>query len=151
MSDTKIKFILDALVRSAETCLVEAKPIVEYIKNHDDVFYEDLKDAFQKHFPSTRFEDEELTDIVEDALLDITNYSQKVLREIEPFERNLLHKKTLRKERKSYPFLYLVWNGDVYDSTEIEALKKLNNEIDQSKRNLTERGVIEMAVENYRS
>jgi hypothetical protein len=51
---------------------------------------------------------------------------------------------------KDFPFLAKVWSGDLYDASELEALKVLSEELKTTKKSFSQRGIIEKGCKHFK-
>jgi hypothetical protein len=101
--------------------LVEAKILLKELDANPKVL-----SALKKKFPET--ENEELLNALRKASLEYISDVRKISSEVEAFENNIVN--NIEIDPKITPYMALVFNGDMYDSTGYAALRELRDELD---------------------
>lgn len=134
---------LNSVKKSATKIILASVPILKDLEEeNNDLVEEVIEDSEDNDIDRS-----EILETLRQVALDNTNDAEVVMREIDPFLLSMSHgEEELERNQDSYPFLFEVWCGDIYESDGLQGLKQLELSLKSQIKNVTEEKIIETVI-----
>lgn len=126
-------------------------PTLEILENPNNEIVEEIIYCVDR--PETKeLESSEVLEWLRNECLTELKDARKIIKEKPKLLKALQKGKDLDNDKVSndFPFLSKVWCGDLYDSSELEAIGMLSEELKTSKQSFSQRGIIEKGCKHFK-
>jgi len=140
----KINKLFKKIVSVSNNILHKSYPIFrDLLKNNND-----MVDEFLSEMPESN--NEEALTYLQEAANCVVQDAKKIIDEIDLFISNwLIGTDVLLENENDYPFLISVWQGDLYDAQEREALEELLDDLTNQYENVNRYYIVKKALDDY--
>ena len=153
--------VLSNIKSVSKTIVEKSVSIMKEIESEQSEIVDDFLDALQeagsapfsgkRRFKSDnqleKIDREAALILLQDASLELVKDAERVIEEIDTFVIHSVGQITINSDPEKCPFLTEVWNGDIYDKTEIDGLIDLLEDLKIQLSNVTSEYLVSSTVE----
>jgi hypothetical protein len=142
----KLSLVLRSIRRTIADIIAQAIPIMKSMRDIHGELVEELMEEYEKE-TSQSLSAEEAVSTLQRVCLELVSDSETILQEIDDFSNAIVQgEKSLEQNHEKYQFLFQVWCGDVYDETEYEGLKALEEDLQKQLAEMNEENIVQRSL-----